>query len=282
MNDQLDLDAYFARIGHAGPRAPTLATLQALLLAHTQTIPFENLDVLLGRGISLEPRAVEQKLVHDRRGGYCFEQNSLLLRVLLAMGYAASPISARVRVQRARDFTPPRTHVFVRVQLDGEPWLCDVGVGALSPTAPLRLDCATEQATPHEPRRLVREGQWSHHELRDPTARIFHQVKLGGEWQDVCEFTLEPMPEIDREVANWFTSTHPRSHFRDRLMVARASATGRVTLINRDFTVRGPDGVGTTRRLRDPDELLQVLDGQFGIVLPAGTRFACPALDWAV
>ena len=147
-----DLDAYFARLGLDGPRPPTLATLSAIVLAHIRAIPFENLDVLLGRGIDLDPAAVEHKLVHARRGGYCFEHNSHLLHVLGALGFAVTPLSARVRVNRARDDTPPRTHVLVRVDLDGTPWLADVGVGGLSPTAPLRLDPEAEQATPHEPR----------------------------------------------------------------------------------------------------------------------------------
>lgn len=276
-----DLDAYLARIGHRGDLAPTLSTLRALQFAHVQAIPFENLDVLLGRGISLDPAAVEHKLVHARRGGYCFEQNSLLLHVLLALGYEATPLSARVRLNRPREFTPPRTHMFVLVLLDGERWLCDVGVGGLSPTAPLRLDSELPQATLHEPRRLIRHGAWTSGDRRDPTACVFHQVQLGGEWQDVCEFTLEPMPAIDREVANWFTSAHPQSHFRNRLMAARATADGRLTLLDREFTRRAADGSSQTTRLCDHDELLAVLRREFGIELPADTRFDCPWIDWS-
>ena len=276
-----DLDGYFARIGYTGVRTPTLATLRAILLQHVQTIPFENLDVLLGRKIDLDPLAVEQKLVAARRGGYCFEQNSLLLHVLTALGFSTTPLSARVRVQRPREFTPPRSHVFVKVVLDGVPWLCDVGVGALSPTAPLRLDVEGEQSTPHEPRRLVRDGDWATNDRRGPTARIFHQVQLAGEWQDVCEFTLEPMPEIDREVANWFTSAHPQSHFRNRLMAARATPAGRVTVLNRELTRRGHDGAAVTQVLRDEAELLAVLEQEFGLVFAPGTRFPCPWIDWS-
>lgn len=275
-----DLDAYFARIGYTGSREPDLVTLRALVRAHISTIPFENLDVLLGRAIDLDPAAVEAKLVYSRRGGYCFEHNSHLLHVLGALGYTVTPLSARVRVNRARDFTPPRTHVFVRVDLDGEAWLADVGVGGLSPTAPLRFDTEDEQATPHEPRRLIRDGAWDGLAMRSPDARIFHQARLGDTWVDVCELTMEPMPAIDREVGNWFTSQHPRSHFRDRLMAARATPTGRLTLINRELTVRGHDGTATTRIVRDPDELLVVLADDFGLAFPATTRFACSGLVW--
>ena len=127
----IDLDAYFARTGYRGTRSPTLDTLHAIARAHVQSIPFENLDVLLDRPIDLEPDALMQKLVHDRRGGYCFEHNTLLLEVLTALGFHARPISARVRYQRPREYTPARTHLLVRVELD-ESWLADVGVGAMS------------------------------------------------------------------------------------------------------------------------------------------------------
>src|SRR6185369_6798280 len=128
----------------------------------------ENLDVLLGRGINLEPAAVQQKLIHQKRGGYCFEQNSLLLQVLEAVGFAVKPISARVRLQRPRDFIPPRTHLFLRVELEGESWLADVGIGSLSLTSAIRLNTDAEQSTAHEPHRIAREGNL-----------LFHQARLG-------------------------------------------------------------------------------------------------------
>ena len=265
----LSLDAYFTRIAYAGPRNPTLPVLHALTAAHVQSIPFENLDVLLGRPIDLDPAAVLQKLVHENRGGYCFEQNGLFLHVLSELGFDVAPISARVRVHRPRDFIPPRTHVFLRVEIDGESWLTDVGVGALSLTSAIRLADGAEQRTPHEPRRLVREG-----------SRWFHQVRFGDEWHDLCEFTLEEMPMIDRELGNWYTSTHPQSHFKNRLIVARATPTGRLTLLNREFTLRGPDGRGDTRNLDAPEELLAVLAEQFGLRFAPGTRFGPPGSPW--
>ncbi len=267
-----DLDAYCARVGYTGSRTPTLATLHAITAAHTRAIPFENLDVLLGRGIDLDPATVFAKLVTARRGGYCFEQNGLLLGVLEAMGFDVAPISARVRWQRPRDFTPPRTHVFLRVELDGASWLTDVGVGGMSLTSALRLEPDVEQATPHEPRRLTREG-----------ARWFHQARLGDAWHDVCEFTLEEMPFIDRLLGNWFTSAHPESHFKHRLLVARAgdAAGARHTLLNREYTVRARDGVAVSRAIGSPAELLDVLASEFGLVFAAGTAFACAGLDWS-
>jgi N-hydroxyarylamine O-acetyltransferase len=276
-----ELSAYFTRIGYAGSREPTLATLNEIILAHVQSIPFENLDVLLGRPIDLAPAAIEHKLVHQRRGGYCFEQNALLLHVLNTLGYAATPISARVRFSRPREYTPPRTHLLLRVELEGASWLVDVGVGGLSPTCALRLVADIVQETPHEPRRLVREGAWQGFELRAPDARLFHQAYVAGEWRDVCELTLEEMPPIDRELGNWYTSAHPGSHFRDRLMVARATREGRVSLLNRELTVRHSDGsVVESRMLMTPDELHVVLTGELGLALPEPVEIACPGILW--
>ena len=266
----IDLDRYFARIGLRRPTALTRATLDAIAQAHVLAIPFENLDILLDRGVDIALPAIERKLVDAGRGGYCFEHNSLLLAVLGQLGFAVTPYSARVRIGRARDYTPARTHLFVRVDLDGTAYAVDVGVGGLSPTKALELDRAGEQATPHEPRRYVHEDR-----------RWFHQAKLGDDWIDVCEFTRETMPEIDRIVANWYTSAHPDSHFRSRLIVARARPDGgRTTLTNRELSIRGRDGKADVRMLRSPAELLAALAEHFDLRFPPGTEFRCAALDW--
>lgn len=264
----MELDAYFRRIEYGGSRTPTLETLHAVCAAHVTAIPFENLDVLLGRGVELSDDAVDAKLVHAGRGGYCFEQNTLLLRALLALGFEARALSARVRWQRPRDVTPPRTHVFVRVELDGASWICDVGVGGMSVACALRLVPDVEQPTPHEPRRLVREdGRW------------FHQAWLGDAWHDVWESTLEEMPPIDREVGNWFTSAHPQSHFKSRLLVARARpGGGRVTLLDRELTIRAPGAPPVTHVVTTAAELLDVLATHFALRFPAGTTFPSPGL----
>ncbi|HSI10824.1 MAG TPA: arylamine N-acetyltransferase [Chthoniobacter sp.] len=267
---RIDLDAYFQRIGYTGPREPTLATLNGLVFHHVQTIPFENLDVLLGRPIALDAASIERKLIHEQRGGYCFEQNGLFQLVLESLGFEITPISARVRWQRPRDFTPARTHLFTRVEIDGVPWLADVGVGGMSPSAALRLELNTEQPIPHEPRRLIKEG-----------TIYFHQVRLGDEWQDICEFTLEAMPPIDREVANWFTSTHPNSHFKSNILVGRAAANGgRVTLLDNKLTIRDAGGNADTRMLGSKKELLAVLAEFFGLHLAADVHFHLPAAAW--
>ncbi len=266
----LDLAAYFARIGYTGPREPTLAALQAIAALHTEAIPFENLDVLLGRPIELDPAAIEQKLVHQRRGGYCFEQNTLLLHVLTALGFRVTPLSGRVRLQQPREFTPPRTHLFLRIDLEDGPWLADAGIGALSLTSSIRLDQEGEQATRHEPRRIVREN-----------GRLFHQARLGGEWTDVYEFTGEEMPAVDRELANWWTSTNPKSKFRQMISVGRAGPAGtRFVIRNNEFIHRRGADVLKRCEIATPEQLLALLAQYFGLHFPAGTRFGASGSPW--
>ena len=271
----MNIDAYFDRIRYAGPRESTLSVLRDIVLAHACSIPFENLDVLLDRGISLDPDAVERKLIHDRRGGYCFEQNSLLLRVLNELGFSATPLSARVRVKLPREVIPPRTHLFLRVEIDRIPWLVDVGVGSLSPTGPFRMDLLDiEQATPHEPRRIVRD------ELTR-SVRYFHQARLLDDWVDIHEFTLEEMPDIDREVGNCWTSIHPKSKFRLNLIVGLACLDGtRMSLVNKEFTHRRGAEILERFEVTDPELLLEILRERFRLLFPAGTRFGPPDSPW--
>ncbi len=261
----ITLDSYFSRIGYTGSTEPALETLRAIQLHHVTSIPFENFDVLLGRGIALEIESIERKLVTDRRGGYCFEQNGLLLHVLQTLGFKVTPISARVRLDRTRDVMPPRTHLFLRVEIDGVPWMADVGVGSMSLTTPIRFDLDEEQPTLHEPRRVTREGN-----------RFFHQAKLGGNWIDVHEFTGEEMYPIDRDLGNWWTSTNPNSKFRQNIMASRANADGtRYAIQNREFTHRrASDGAHlASETISTTERLLELLRVNFGLHFAADTKF---------
>lgn len=253
QNNAIDLNAYFKRIEYEGETTPDLETLNKIIRAHVQTIPFENIDVILGKNIALDMPSIQKKLVEDNKGGYCFEHNSLLISVLQALGYSVKSISARVRIGAARDFIPPRTHLFARVELDEKSWLADVGVGGLSPTSALRLVTDTEQRTPHETRRIINDN-----------GVYYHQAMLQDGWADVCEFTLEEMHPVDVKIANWYTSAHPESHFKSRILVARATPDGgRLTLLNDEFNVRSPDGNATKTKINNDQEFLSILSEQF-------------------
>ncbi|MEZ4338796.1 MAG: arylamine N-acetyltransferase [Sandaracinaceae bacterium] len=112
----------------------------------------------------------------------------------------------------------------------------------------------------------------------EPDARLFHQIQLGDRWEDVCELTLEEMPPIDRVVASWYTSTHPGSHFKDTLLVARATPSGRVTLRDDVLTRRAHDGSAESQTLSSRAALLAALADTFGLALDPETRFSTPSL----
>jgi N-hydroxyarylamine O-acetyltransferase len=265
-----DIDAYFRRIGYQGGRQPTLETLDALLARHICSIPFENLSVLLGQPMPLDAGSLERKLVLGRRGGYCFEQNGYLLAVLTRLGFEAAPLSARVRWQVPRDVIPARTHLFVRVDIDGVSWMADVGVGGLSVGKALRMDTAEEQATPWEVRRLERGPR-----------RVIHQVQFGTDWVDVSEYTGEEMPPIDRELAHWWMSTFPGSKSRMNLSAALAAPGGeRRTLFNREFIVRRRGQVVERTLLASHAQLVQLLGDVFGIEVPPGAELRATNLTW--
>lgn len=266
-NHLIDLDAYFARIGYDGPRDVGIGNLNGMIEAHVRAIPFECLDVMLGRGISVGMADIEAKLIGARRGGYCFEQNTLMLQVMRQLGYRAQPISARVTYRKPTTPRPTRTHIFSRVSLEDGDWFVDVGIGVVSPTCALRMELDTVQETPLESRRIVARGDWEGFERRSPGSLLVHQIEQDGKWVDACEFTLEEMHGIDRELGNWYTSAHPDSYFRRTLMVARAIEGGRLSISGQQFTRRLTDGTKTVRTMATDAEVLEVLEQEFGIVL---------------
>lgn len=255
----MNLDAYLRRIDYAGPLAPTAATLAGLHLAHATHIPFENLDILLGRPITLAVDAVERKLVADCRGGYCFEQNLLFATALEQLGFPVTRLMARVRYRT--EAILPRTHMTLLVEADGARWIGDVGFGAEGLLLPVPFGEAAESTQFLWKYRVVPEGD-----------RFVMQSFRAGAWIDMYVFTLEPQHPIDFEVANHYTSTHPSSRFVQTLAVQRGGPEARLILRNRELTIDRGD-VTDARVIADHDELLRVLADSFGLSFPAGTRF---------
>ena len=254
----MSLDAYLARIGYAGPREPTLATLRAVVAAHATAIPFENIDVLLGRGATLDEAPLADKIVRRRRGGYCFEHNTTMLRALRALGFAAEGLGGRVVWMRPPDEIGPRTHMLLRADLPEGPHLVDVGFGGLTLTGPIRLLPGIEQETPHEPHRLVQ---------RD-AGELELQALLDGAWVPLYRFGLQPVPPIDYEVANWFTATCPERLFTANLMCARPEPDCRYALLNDRFTIRRRGQPPERRVLQSAAELGEALVRDFLLPTP--------------
>lgn len=251
----IDLDAYFRRIGYNGDRSPTLETLTAVHQAHIHTFVFENLSNWTGRPVSLELEDIEEKFVHSKRGGYCFETNTLFCAVLSQLGYEVRPLVAWVQWMQPPDSKPTRTHMLLHVTIDGRPWIADVGFGSIGQTVPLALDTEEPQTTPLETRRY-----------RFNNGIITHQVQLGPyEWADVYSFDLREMFPTDFVMANWYISTHPASLFRNTLLIGMPRKDHRILIAFGEFTKRYPDGRAEKRLVENDDDLRDLLVREFGL-----------------
>ncbi|HVA48665.1 MAG TPA: arylamine N-acetyltransferase [Pirellulales bacterium] len=257
----LDLDAYFRRIGYTGPRQATPEVLDAVHLAHATSIPFENLDIQLGRPIGIDLASIQAKLVKARRGGYCFEQNTLLAAVLERLGFHVTPLAARVRLGAHRVL--PRTHMMLMVDVAGQAWLADVGFGTGGLLEPIRL----------RPGGVSRQFGWSFRLVEERGVWVLESLREGA-WQPLYVFTLEPHYALDFEMANHYVSTHPASRFVQTLAVQRQTPEACYLLRNRELTVI-KDGNSDCRQIVDAEALLAVLAETFGLEFPPGTRFRC-------
>jgi N-hydroxyarylamine O-acetyltransferase len=259
----MPLRPYFDRIGFRASAQPDLETLAALHLLHPMAIPFENLNTLLGEPVLLERAALIDKLVHRQRGGYCFEQNSLFQYVLEEIGFDLVPIAARVVWNQDKGLVNPRTHMALIVNVDGNKFLCDVGFGAATLTAPLAFETGIEQTTPHEPFRILAHGDL-----------FVLEVRFEDCWRAAYEFDLQPQRAIDYEAMNHYVQSHPASHFRRVLMAARPDATGRLALGGNRFTHYRTGAPAARRMVRSPEALAELLTRDFAIRLPNHQRLA--------
>jgi N-hydroxyarylamine O-acetyltransferase len=226
-----DLDRYLSRIGLEG--RPGLADLHR---AHVSRILFENLDPLVGIPVSLDADAIARKLVDGDRGGYCFEQNLLFKRALEELGATVEPMLARVRNGQPPSSVGPLTHLLLRVEYEGAIWHADVGFGQGTLLEPI----------PFGPGGPYRQSDWSWRVI-DEDALLVLQTETADGWRDLYAFRPEPAPQIDIEVSNWFTCTHPESRFVRRLLVTEHAPDGTRTTLS-DFsgemvmTVQTPSG----------------------------------------
>lgn len=255
----IDLDAYCARIGYDGPREPTLAVLSELHRLHPPAIPFEGIDVRLGRGVELEPAALQAKLLAGCRGGYCFEQNTLFRLALVGMGFDVATLIARSRWGRPLERPRARSHLTLRVRIDGEDWLADVGSRA-DMLAPLRMADRGAQGAGFEPLRLAPAGE----ELR-------LEMLVAGAWAPVYDIVPAPQLDVDIAAANWFTATHPSSPFRQQLIAWRTNAHRRLVLADNRLTVREAGRAAVRVRL-SAEELERALAEDFGLAVEPAWR----------
>ncbi len=252
--EQQALDDYFARIGLGRPGRADLETLTAIVRGHRLAIPFENLDIPLGRGIDLAPAAIRDKLVTRRRGGYCFEQNALLLWALRASGFDARPLLARVWLMT--DEAPPLTHTLNLVRLEDGEYVADAGFGG-SYTPPMALA---------ENRPVTTVDGTRHRLLRDPDHGWMLERDAGPGWARQYSFTLATIFPADLELGNHWTSTRPGTRFTTLRIASRTLPDGYASLVDRALTISRYNQPEISE-LADPADYRGVLADLFGLEL---------------
>lgn len=254
----MTFQSYLSRVGLAElPEAP-LERLRALHRSQVLSIPFENLSPFVGDPVVLDPEALFEKMVVQRRGGYCHELNSLFRWVLQQCGFEPETRLARIAFRTGKP--EARSHEVNLVRCDGARWLCDVGFGGPSPRLPIRFE----------------RGEISHQEPDTYRVTEFEGFGLGvsfqepdGGWRAMYAVPEEPALPADALIANYYTSTSPESFFTQSIMAASAGECDRWGIVGRQLQYRGPDG-SSIETLESGAALLSALRDHFGLVLEEG------------
>lgn len=267
MPHEFDLAAYLARIGHTAPVQPDLDTLSALHLAHVRSIPFESIDPLLGRPVSIDLPAIQAKLIHGQRGGYCFEQNGLFKAALEAIGFTVTGLTGRVRwMSEPGSPLGARTHMLLKIDLKQGAFLADVGFGACLLDQPLRFETDIEQKTGMGAFRLTQaEGVFT------------LSASQPGSYRTMYVFDLVPQIQADYEAGSWYAATNPSHPFVHVLIMERLAEHRRYKLLNRRLVTEAHAGeILSEHEIASPLELETVLRDTFLITppVPAADLFA--------
>lgn len=252
-----DMSGYLQRLGFADVPPPTLETLRELQARHIATFAFETLSTMLRAPVPVDLPSLERKILHEGRGGYCYELNRLFLALLRGLKFQARGITGRVVMGGPEDAWTARTHMLVLVSVGAGHYIGDVGFGGLVPTAPLALDTEDEQPTPHGAYRVTRQQE-----------RYMLRAQVAGEWRALYAFDLQAQEDIDFEMGNWYVSTHPASSFLGQLVAARAEPGLRRTLHNGSYAVHRTGGASERRQVGDVEEMIGLLQTEFGVRVP--------------
>ncbi len=263
-----DRAAYLARIGYEGLVVPSLETLRALHRAHVLTVPFENLDIHLGRSISLEPSDLFRKVVENRRGGYCFELNGLFALLLEELGFEVTRLAARVLY--GAEGIRPRSHQLLVVRLGTGLWVVDVGFGGHGLLEPFLLAVGHEQQQGADRFRLI----------TDERGDYVLQCDLAGAWADLYSFTLEPCLPVDYIFASYYHSHSPDSMFTQKRICTMPTVVGRKTFTDGLLKIR-ENGTAAELHVKDEAECKQLLQEHFGLIIKDDLSLFGRADRWA-
>ena len=264
------LDNYLSRIGLTSQDKLYLKsdreTLAILMEGQSRSIAFENFDVVLKKHISMARADVEKKLVDNQRGGYCWEQNTLLLMALEEIGFEVTPLMCRVRWGKPDDSKEPNTaftHFALKVEMeDGSSYLADVGFGGTNSVAPVNLGIGDDpQELPEGRFRVVPSKHAGFHVLK---------LLIKGDWRPLYEWRDERAPLVDQECSNWFSCTYPTARFTTQFFTCRIIGDERHHIINDAYVVQRGHGVEKevkTERIQNKMRLLELISSVFGIKL---------------
>ncbi|WP_454880480.1 arylamine N-acetyltransferase family protein [Sphingobacterium detergens] len=250
------LKDYLERIAISDGVSGDLETLKKLTQAHPKHITFENIDSFTGIVPAIDTTDIFQKLVTEKRGGYCYEQNSLFKEVLQALGFNIKMHLARVLWSSKDGSETARTHMLLTTDIEGQKYLVDVGFGSMTLTAPVLFN--SEQETPNGLFRLI--------SLDDNFYRL---DVFKNEWLPIYKFTLEEVQLSDLDMANWYVATGPSSMFNKFLMITRVDEHARYALFNKEFNIRDNEGGKKSSEISSEEELQSVLTNYFKLNLPA-------------
>lgn len=257
-----DIDRYLTRIGiERGNNAlqPNLESLQTIQLSHMRSISFENLDVVNKKLISMDSYDTEKKLVFNNRGGYCFEQNTVIMNALLSLGFQVTPVLARARWNRPNDVDTPYTHLVLLVTIDDIEYLVDVGFGGISSVVPVPVTGDIVKAFDGNFRILKNDLD---------TDNFMLQWFLKDNWVDLYKFNNKRALMCDQMVGNWYSCTWPQARWTTCLFVSRIIGNERHHVLNSEYCIRFKDGTANRKQLESLDELFDVLSSVFGLSLP--------------
>lgn len=252
---KFDRDAYLQRLNYTGKITPSVEALKALHHAQLYTIPFENFDIQLERSIDLDPETVFNKLIRNKRGGYCYELNGLFLMSLKEFGFDARALLGRVHVTGAPS---GRGHQIELVTIQGKQYIADVGFGGETPRVPIALELNHPTTHDGQTVRLVDSQDFG----------IMLQTFKDEKWKDLYSFELSHVFQADIDYGNHYNSTHPSSLFVFARVAALPIEKGVITLFNNTLKkqVAGKEQV---QELSEGQAYLDVLKAHFRIELDA-------------
>jgi len=253
--DNFALQDYLNRIGYRGDVGTDIASVTEMMRCQLFSVPFENLDVQAGKIVSLVPEEIVEKIVHQNRGGYCYEVNGIFAMALSSLGIPYQFVAARPMFYPARR---PRTHMAVVVKVNGEEWLCDLGFGSYGIRAPMKLNLLDVEVKQDFDTFLLNKANDREYLLK---------ALVEGEWSNQYSFDLSHQEWIDFVPANYFNSTHPDTIFVKSLLVVLQNQTGRKILFGDSLKVVS-NGKSEKQTIA-PEDVASVLSSVFGLAASA-------------